>query len=185
MNSPDASRRIQQRADCPIEAAALLFFDIETTGLRPDRRGHITEIALLDREGVRLDWRRMPGNADDDRLSTPLPALFDLLPGGVVVGHNVRFDLHVIAYAADRRGLRGPHVRFIDTLGLAHTLVDDVVDYRLETLVDAFDLAPDGAFHTALGDARATRALFWKLVDVGSLRTLGDAGLKRLDWSTF
>lgn len=182
MGRSSTSGSILQRADCPIEVASLLFFDIETTGLRPDRGARITEIAVVDRERVRLDWRRAPDTTDE---APPLPALFDHLRTGVVVGHNLQFDFRFVAYEADRLGLRGPTVRFIDTLGLARRLLDRTSDVQLGTLVSYFDCAPDGDLHTALGDARATRALFWKLVEHADLRTLADAGLKRLDWTTF
>lgn len=170
------------RSDWPIETTALRFFDIETTGLRPDRGARITEIALVDRGGAQLDWRR---ERDATDLSTVLPGLFDHLQAGVVVGHNVRFDFRFVAYEADRLGLRGPAVRFIDTLDLARTLDLRTPDVRLGTLLSHFALVPEDTLHTALVDARATRALFWTLVEHGNLETLADAGLKRLDWTTF
>ena len=171
-----------QRANWPIEAASLLFFDIETTSLHPDRGAQITEMAVVDRHGVRLDWRRAPEQPHDDALATQLPHLFDLLQTGVVVGHNLSFDVRFIAYVASRLGLRGPTIRYIDTLGLARRLLDRTRDVRLTTLLDYFGIVPDGALHTARVDALATQALFWKLVAHGGLETLADAGLQRIDW---
>lgn len=171
-----------QRADCPIEVASLLFFDIETTGLRPDRGAQITEIALVNHTGICFDWKH---ERDSSELSGQLITLFGHFRNSVVVGHNLQFDFRFVAYEADRRDLRGPTVRFIDTLGLARRLLDRISDARLEVLLSHFDLSPDGELHTAIGDARATRALFWKLVEHGNLNMLADAGLKRLNWTTF
>lgn len=171
-----------QWADCPIEVAPLLFFDIETTGLRPDRGARITEIAIVDHTGVRYDWKR---KRDGATQALQLRPLFDHLRDGVVVGHNLQFDFYFVAYEADRLGLRGPAVRFVDTLGIARTHLDRSSDVRLGTLLSYFGLIPEGDLHTALGDAYATRALFWKLVEHSDLHTLADAGLKKLNWTTF
>lgn len=181
---PREAHPLLQRADWPIDAASLLFFDIETTGLRPDRGAQITEMAVVDRRSVRFDWQLGPDTPHDDALAVHLPRLFDLLQTGVVVGHNLSFDLRFIAYVAGRIGLRGPTARFVDTLALARQVLDRPRDARLESLLGAFGIAPDGALHTALVDARATCALFWALVEHGDLETLGDAGLQRLDWTT-
>lgn len=171
-----------QWADYPIEVAPLFFFDIETTGLRPDRGAEITEMALVDHAGVPFAWNRAQ---DASELSDQLTLLFHHFCDGIVVGHNLQFDFHFVAYEADRLGLRGPTVCFIDTLGLARTHLDRTPDVRLDTLLSYFDLTPAGTRHTALGDARSTRILFWKLVEHGDLRTLADAGLKKLNWTTF
>ena len=44
------------QADRPIRTASVVFFDLETTGLRPDRGARITEMAVVDQEGIRFDW---------------------------------------------------------------------------------------------------------------------------------
>lgn len=172
-----------QWRSCPLTVAPLVFFDLETTGLRPDRGARITEVAVVGREAVRFSWMRGQTNLDDCALALQLPLLLDHLHAGVIVGHNVRFDFRFIAYEAERLGLRGPTVRFIDTLGLARRLLPAAADYRLATLLETLGIVPDGALHTALTDARATQALFWKLVERGHLQTLADAGMKPLTWT--
>ena len=47
---------MEQWADCPLQVASLVFFDLETTGLRPDRGARIREIAVLGHDGIRFDW---------------------------------------------------------------------------------------------------------------------------------
>lgn len=183
MDSFSEQRAILQRADCPVVTAGLHFFDIETTGLRPDRRARITEVALLDREGVLLDWKRDP-KAQEETFAFHLPELFDHLTAGVVVGHNVRFDLGFVAYVAGRQGLQGPTLRFVDTLALVRKHLNARTDHRLGALVEELGIAVEGELHTALADARATRDLFWKLVDLADIETLAEAGLQQLNWST-
>jgi len=166
-----------------IKSVPILFLDIETTGLHPDRGAWITEIALLGDRGVRLATKLQPG--DDRILSTKLPYLIDQLGSGVVVGHNVQFDLRFIAYEADRLGETGPDLQFIDTLGLARKLLTRARDHCLKTALRAFDITPRGELHSAITDARAVRSLFWRMIDHGGFGTLADAGLKPLNWRAF
>ncbi len=104
MSRLNRTRNALQWGGCPIEVASLAFFDIETTGLRPDRGARITE-TVLDRDGVRFNWER--DSVNDSTFPSQLPCLFDHLCAGVVVGHNVQFDLRFVAYEADRHGYRG------------------------------------------------------------------------------
>lgn len=178
---------MSQWADCPIRVASLVFFDLETTGLRPDRGAHIREIAVLNRDGLELNWTLESDlrgtDRADDAVAAQLPTLVSLLQTGVVVGHNLSFDFRFVTYEAERLGTTHLQVRFIDTLGLARRLVADVPNYELATLLAHFNAAPAKELHTAVGDVRATRTLFWHLVDHGALDTLADAGLQPLTWT--
>lgn len=166
--------------DCPIGSAALLYVDLETTGLHPERGAEITEVAVLDSGGLRVDWRVDDGSGS---LGTHLPELTDALAAGVVIGHNVGFDFEFLAYEIARRNRRGFTTRFIDTLALARRLDPTLGDHRLESLVDHLDFEPEEALHTAAVDVRVTEKLFWHLVETGDLETLADAGLSKLDWT--
>ena len=170
-------------ADRPLRTAALVFFDLETTALRPDRGGRICEMAVVDQRGVRFDWRSDEDPPRDDAVAAQLPVLIDHLETGVVVGHNLQFDFRFLTYEAERLGCGGVGLRVTDTLGLARTLLDAPNDHQLGTLLCHFDAAPDEELHTAVGDALATRALFWHLVEHGELSTLADVGVQRLQWS--
>ena len=170
-------------ADRPLRTAALVFFDLETTALRPDRGGRICEMAVVDQRGVRFDWRSDEDPPRDDAVAAQLPVLIDHLEAGVVVGHNLQFDVRFVTYEAERFGLDGPDLRFADTLGLARSLLDTPDDHHLGTLLDCFDASPEEELHTAVGDALAARALFWHLVEHGGLSTLADVGVQRLQWS--
>jgi DNA polymerase III epsilon subunit-like protein len=161
---------------------SLRFVDLETTGLRPDRGGRICEMAVVDRAGVRFDWTSEREPPPDEVVARRLPELIDHLRDGVVVGHNLSFDVRFLTYEAERLGLGGVDLRFADTLGLARRLWPGRDDYRLGRLLTAVGAAPDEALHTAVGDALATRTLFWRLVEAGALTTLGDLRVRRLRW---
>ena len=169
-------------ADRPLRTATLLFFDLETTALRPDRGGRICEMAVVDEQGIQFHWRSDAAPPRDDAVATRLPRLIDHLEAGVVVGHNLPFDFRFVTYEAERLGLDGLGLRFADTLGLARSLLDAPDTHQLGTLLGHFNAAPDEELHTAVGDALATRTLFWHLVEHGGLRTLADIDVQRLQW---
>lgn len=173
--------------DRPLRTASLVFFDLETTGLRPDRGGRIREMAVVDQDGVRFDWRSDAASPSDDTVAAQLSTLVDHLNSGIVIGHNVQFDFRFLTYERQRLselGLGGLSLRFADTLGLARRLLPNRDDHQLGALLTRFDAAPAEELHTAVGDALATRTLFWHLVDHGDLETLADVGVKRLRWNT-
>jgi len=165
-----------------LELTSLLFLDIETTGLYPERGAKITEVALLNRSEVVLSWFRNAKDPNEPYISELLPELTKLFGKGVIVGHNVKFDLKFIAYEMERYKKSGFSVRFIDTMDLSKKIINKIADYQLSSLLDQFNIAPDGELHSALVDAKATRALFWKLVEMGKLGKLSEMGIKQLNW---
>lgn len=171
------------RPDRPLRTAPLVFFDLETSGLRPDRGGRICEMAVVDHDGIRLRWVSETDRPSDDAVARQLLSLLDTLRATIVVGHNLQFDFRFLTYEAERLGHTGLDVQFVDTLGLARRQWPDREGYQLDALVTALDLAPDHELHTAVGDALATRALFWHLVEAHDLQTLSDVGAKRLSWN--
>jgi DNA polymerase III epsilon subunit-like protein len=168
--------------DQPLRVASLVFFDLETTGLRPDRGARITEMAVVDQGGVRFDWTSHHEPPCDAVLEDQLLELAAHLEDSVVVGHNLSFDFRFVTYEAERQELGGIDVRFIDTLGLSRKVLPGADSHRLDALLAAVGTQPDREMHTAIGDAIAARTLFWKLVNYDDLTTLSDAGVKRLRW---
>jgi DNA polymerase III epsilon subunit-like protein len=164
---------------CRIADAALLYFDIETTGLHPGKGAEVTEVAVLDSGGLRLGWTRDSSEGNFGKL---IPALFDHLEDGVVVGHNLSFDFRFVAYEAGRRALEGPDVRYIDTYALAKELDPDASSFKLENLAGRYDLPVQGEFHAAETDAAVSCELLWHFVLNGDVETLGQAGLSRIQW---
>lgn len=190
-----------QWSDTPVDVASRVYFDLETSGLRPDRGGRITEMAVVGPQKTRMHWRwednqakdSVGGDRHDRRVASQLPRLMDELQRGVVIGHNLSFDFDFLTYEIERlRKTTGPsiatilrgvslRIRFVDTLALARRLVD-LHGYELGALLDHFGAAPAEPLHTALGDALATRALFDQLTDHPEIGTMGDAGLQQLVW---
>lgn len=166
-----------------IELVKLVFFDIETTGLRPDKGSKIIEIALLNRNETIFYWK-YDVNENSNIPLDDLNILLKCLGSGVMVGHNCFFDLSFIKHETNRQGLSLPNIQFIDTLDLAHRYIN-IHSYKLKDLLKYFEIEVCGALHTALVDAQAVRALFWKLVEKGGLETAGQAGVKNLNWSNF
>lgn len=146
-------------SDRPIKLAPLVFFDLETTGIRPDRRGHIVEIAVVDTDAVLHAWATDRGSPRDEIVARQCRILYDLFADRVVVDHNLSFDFGFLAHEADRLESRAPELRYVDTLALSRRLLD-ADDVRLDTLADRFDLVPDDTLHTALGDARDVRSVY-------------------------
>src|SRR5690625_7847388 len=70
-----------------IELTNFLFFDIETTGSRPDRGAKITEISILDRNSQLYLWRENSGP-----FHVELPKAMQTLPRGEEDRHKWPFD---------------------------------------------------------------------------------------------
>jgi len=114
-------RRGPYELNTSIELVNFLFFDIETTGLKANRGAKITEIALIDRANTVFHWTV----SDTEAHSIDSRTFYDLsnlLRSGVIVGHNINFDLSFIAYEAERMNLDIPQILFCDTLTLAKTI---------------------------------------------------------------
>lgn len=181
MNYISDLRLVKPANKISLELASLLFFDLETTGLRPDRGAKITEIAILNRNSSQFFWKKNRLKKNDKIL--PLQEILEHLQQGIVIGHNLGFDFWFLSYEAERLGLEGPNLRFIDTLDLSRQLLKHQFSFKLSTLLKKFNIHVNGELHTAFVDAEATRALFWKLVELGEISTVGEAGLKQLKWS--
>jgi DNA polymerase-3 subunit epsilon len=152
--------------------------DIETTGSIAGRDG-ITEVGL-----VRVDAGRVTRTfstfinpvqpippfisnltgitdamvAGAPRIGDMLPAIVDFVGDSVVVGHNVRFDLHFIDTELRRHGRRPLSNVRLDTLALARRTIAEVPNYKLGTLTRELGIDVE-RHHRALADATATAQL--------------------------
>jgi DNA polymerase III subunit epsilon len=182
----------------PLHDVTFCVVDLETTGGSP-RDCLITEIGAVRLRGGHclgtFQTLVNPGRAippsltvltgitqsmvvPAPRIEEVLPALLEFIGGGVVVGHNVRFDLAFLAAACERAGYPAPANTAVDTCTLARRLVlDDVADCRLGTLASRFGL-PHRPSHRALDDALATGDLLHVLLE--RVGTLGVTGLDDL-----
>lgn len=167
-----------------LENVLLTFIDLETTGMRPDRGAKIIEAVVLNRYDVICNWKMC--NSSREKIDNELLIeIRKVISKGVVIGHNLPFDAWFISYECEKRGLEGLSIRFIDTLSLSRKILPERQSYKLSDLLNVFDIKVNGELHTAAIDAAATRALFWKLIEKGGISTAGEAGMKKMNWSSF
>ena len=164
---------------------SFVAFDVETTGLADADR--ITEIGavrvengqiverfqMLANPGRRIprDAQRKTGISDemvaDARPSSEVAALFSEFAGGaVLVGHNIGFDLRMLANASLPAGIEFTN-SFFDTNGCAEGLKTGQgwEATRLGYLCEKLGIELVNA-HRALSDAEATAKLYLKLKEL-------------------
>ena len=88
------------------------------------------------------------------------PSIRDLLTDNVIIGHNVRYDLSVLAKALYRYNIPVPTFSYIDTLSLAkeNMPIDIIGSSKLSVLSQYLHYEYDP--HNAYSDAKATLNLF-------------------------
>lgn len=167
-----------------IAATSFVVFDIETTGLSPNRDG-ITEIGAVVVENGRIvdtyntfvnPGRPIPAEVVkltgiDDSMVADAPgqekAIADFLQyvnGRILVAHNGHgFDIPFINIAARRAGLEQPSAS-IDTLTLGQILYPGLGSYRLGSLAKKLQIPPFQQ-HRACDDARALAQVFLKMLE--------------------
>ncbi len=182
----------------PLSQVTFVVLDVETTGGSP-ATSSLTEVAAARYRGgellgtyqsfVRPDERIPPfitaltgiSDAmvvDAPRIGEMLPSFQEFLGGGVVVGHNVRFDLSFLNHALESTGRDRLANATVDTLALARRLVRDMVpNCRLGTLAATLHL-PHQPSHRALADVLATGDLLHALLERAG--SFGIVGLQEL-----
>ncbi len=182
----------------PLSQVTFVVLDVETTGGSP-ASSSLTEVAAARYRGgellatfqtfVRPDERIPPYItaltgisdamvADAPRIGEMLPSFLEFLGGGVVVGHNVRFDLSFLNHALESTGRDRLANATVDTLALARRLVRDMVpNCKLGTLAAALRL-PHQPSHRALTDVLATGDLLHALLERAG--SFGIVGLEEL-----
>lgn len=175
--------------------------DLETTGLDP-RRDAIVSMAALPFVGGRggLGYTTLvdPGRPipvastrihgiDDQRVAgaptvaAALGAFDAACAGRVLVGHDVAFDVAILARARRGLGLPQPDIPVLDTRRLAIALHPDWRHHaELETLATRLGIPVVGR-HTAEGDARLAGAVLLALLP--RFRQRGVATLGALAWA--
>jgi DNA polymerase III epsilon subunit-like protein len=190
--------------DVPIEALldpGFVAIDLETTGLDP-RRDAVVSIAAIPFVGGRSEdgyvtlvdpGRPIPAASTrihgiDDARVAGAPALDEALPrfdatcaGRVVVGHDIGFDVAILARARRSRGLPQPALVTLDTRRLAVALHPSWRrSAELETIAAHLGIAVIGR-HTADGDARLSGEILLALL--ADFRRRGVATLSALSWA--
>jgi DNA polymerase-3 subunit epsilon len=180
------------RSDIPQPQKAIVFVDLETTGLDPSRHD-IVEVAA-----IRVDARSLEALAEHDTLVAPqrledaqpealavcgfskaawtnavplgdaLRAIAPLLDGALVAGHNVAFDWAFLEAGFRRAGLTLPQVDYhhLDTASLAWPLVasGELPSLSLDGLATLFGLERPRP-HRALADARCALEVARRLAE--------------------
>lgn len=167
----------------PAKPRDLVFVDLETTGLDPERHD-IVEIGVVRVDGrtlevlAELELRVVPErveNADPEALAVSgfdpgswsdavplavaLGQLAPLLSGALVAGHNVGFDWSFLVAAHRRVGLPLPEVDYhrLDTASLAWTLASngEIRSMSLDPVAEHLGLERPTP-HRALADAHCS-----------------------------
>jgi polyribonucleotide nucleotidyltransferase len=155
-----------------------VVFDVETTS-RDVNMGKLVEIAgvkvsqgqITDRwstlvnPGTPIEGRQLHGITNDDVADAPSPAdaarsFVEWAGDGVLVGHNVGFDIAFLEAALDGEQKFGPG-RYLDTLVLVREAYPDA-DQKLSDLAKLFELETVPT-HRALPDAEATAQLLIRM----------------------
>ena len=185
-----------------LDELTCVVFDTETTGLDPDGADRIVSLAgVRVRAGVlkkseTFDALVNPGRpipaasirfhgitgamvAEAPPIAVVLPAFLGFAENGVLVGHQVWFDLRFLTREAERLGLPlpAPGRPVLDTLLLSEVVHGPLEGHGLEALAERFGVVVRGR-HSALGDALTTAEVFVRLIDLLKKRgivTLGDA----------
>ena len=183
----------------PLSLLTGVILDTETTSIDP-REARIVQIGALRLDKGRIVEEpvfnalvnpqmsvpqansRIHGLTDGDLAGAPkfseLAADFEnFIRGRLLVGYAIGFDLAVLKreYALARRRWIEP--RALDIRPLARALGQAMPDYSLDAIAAALGVEIAGR-HTAMGDARATAAIFAKLVPhlkTRGVRTLAEA----------
>ena len=156
--------------------------DLETTGLDP-KRDKIIEIGAVrvERGEMIEEWKSFvnPGQRLSERIveltgihdeelagAKPigeiLPSFFSFLREDVLLGHSILFDFSFLKKAAVNEKLLFER-RGIDTLKIARKYLKNLESRSLTALCRYYGISHSA--HRALGDARATVALYRKLTE--------------------
>lgn len=157
--------------------------DVETTGLFAQNHDRIVEVAIVRLNGSGdslgefvtlinperdIGPTRIHGISSRDVVGAPVfrevaGDIATRIAGTVWVAHNARFDCGFLSAEFARLGYELPQAPAACTLNLARTVHGSASSYKLGALCEQLGI-PHEHSHTALGDARATAALFKALL---------------------
>src|SRR5690606_11185258 len=172
-------------AETPLAALSAVVLDCETTGLEVGR-ARIVSLGAVRLQGARLyaqanlDYLVRPGipipasataihgigNAlvgNAPTIGELLPQLTELVGKGAIVGHNIGYDLTVLANEATRSGVAWQAPPALDTALLMAVLEPDMTSLSLEDVAERLAVDLRGR-HTALGDALMAAEIFLRLL---------------------
>lgn len=185
--SKASKRRIAMRRKnkTNAESSEFVFIDIETTGLDTSK-DKIIEIAALtaDEEKVISSWNRLikisesippkitelTGITDENlsegvNLKESLCELSKIVKGKTVVCYNRKFDIVFLQNEFRKNGINSPFGRVIDMLFDVRKKIEDVKNYKLETLAEYFGIDVE-ICHRASADCDTLYRVFLKLNEI-------------------
>ena len=165
------------------EGAALVAFDLETTGLEPrrdkiveigavkfDNKGLIARFSTLINPGIPMPEEASRVNKISDEMLKGKPSLDEVLPdflcfirGAALAAHNAPFDCGFI-----NEKLEKPLPNTIlDTLAVSRELFPGLKSYSLQNLAAALGINAIDA-HRAEDDARLCMEIFLRCCNTGA-----------------
>jgi len=172
----------------------VVVFDLETTGLSPERDAIVEIGALRVVDGrvveaerfeslvrpvnaagqpLRIPWHAQRVHGISDGMVRDAPHLADVLPGFLafvgdspVVAHNVGFDSGFMRAATRRHGLLWSPPQEYCTMQLSRRAFPGERSHKLDLLAQRLDLsfAPGGR-HRSFGDVQVTAEAFVRLME--------------------
>lgn len=160
-----------------------VVFDIETTGFSAVKDSIIEIGAVKVRHGeivdryssfvnpgipIPFEIEKLTGINDamvmEERdIHTVLPEFMKFCTDSIMVAHNAEFDMGFIRQKC-RDEEMSCNFTVVDTLSMARSLLPDLKNYKLDTVVAAMDCSLEN-HHRAVDDAEATAHVFVKFVD--------------------
>jgi DNA polymerase-3 subunit epsilon len=160
-----------------------IYYDTETTGVRPDR-DRIIEIAAFDpienRSFVHLINPEIPIPPEasaihkiTDEMVATAPSFKEVIllfldfcpPESVLIAHNNdAFDKLFLEQEFKRAGVNIPAFHYIDTLKWARKYRNDLPKHTLQSLREVYGFPPNNA-HRALDDVIILHQVFSSMID--------------------
>lgn len=155
--------------------------DVETTGLSfhydeiielsgvKVRNGKIhSEFSELINPGFKINKSisKLTGISNTELESKPtignlINSFIDFIGEDILIGHNINYDIQFINSALLKCSLRPLGNDYIDTLRLSRRVNKDLVNHKLDTLIQQYNLTRDT--HRALDDCRLTNMIYTNL----------------------
>ncbi|MBF0532167.1 MAG: hypothetical protein HQL23_03615 [Candidatus Omnitrophica bacterium] len=170
-----------------------VVFDVETTGLFPERGDRIIEIAGIKMKNGKIvetissfinPQRDLPieaqrvNNITVDMLDGApvaedfLPKFAEFIGGACLAGHNVKFDLDFVCYQLSLMGRKlKDETPAFDTLKMAKTLMPHLGSFRLQSIAVALGVKV-AETHRALADVQLTCGILNRLLGIAEARNI-------------
>jgi DNA polymerase-3 subunit epsilon len=173
-----------RKTQMTLREADFVVIDTETTGLRPGPDRVIEVAAVRLRNGEVIDsfqslvnpQRRIPpfiarftGISQDMVTTAPtarevLPELMQFIEGATLVGHNLSFDCNFLTYEARLVDRTFPPDG-LDTILLARRFISGLKRFKLDYVAQRLNIQVSNR-HRAMGDVRATAAIFLHILQL-------------------